>query len=189
MSGALRSRLGVLVVATVVASVVVVVLEGSAAWTASTFAVNTTADSHDAVAGDGVCSDAAGRCSLRAASEEATALAGMDTITIPAGTYAYTIPGRVYFTDDVSITGAGSAVTVVDGAGLDGVMGVGDGGVTAIAATLDGITLRNGASDDMGGGLVTVLGTVTLADVIISDNTWTGAGLGWLPIAGDFNLD
>jgi CSLREA domain-containing protein len=65
------------------------------AATAASFTVNSTADLPDAVAGNGVC--ATGRvtpagqpeCTLRAAIDEANALAGADEILIPAGTYTY----------------------------------------------------------------------------------------------------
>src|SRR5438128_6853246 len=44
------------------------------------FTVNVAGDSHDANPGDGVCADAIGNCTLRAAIEEANALAGKQTI-------------------------------------------------------------------------------------------------------------
>ncbi len=59
---------------------------------AAIFLVNTTADTQDAAAGNGVCADASGACSLRAAITEANALAGADIITLPAGTYTITLP-------------------------------------------------------------------------------------------------
>src|SRR5438552_13948527 len=59
----------------------------------ATFVVNTTADTHDATPGDGICADANGNCSLRAAIDEANANANIDTITLPAGIYSTTIPG------------------------------------------------------------------------------------------------
>src|SRR5215210_21419 len=54
------------------------------------FNVNTTADTVDATPGNGVAADAAGNTSLRAAIMEANALAGADTINVPAGTYRLT---------------------------------------------------------------------------------------------------
>ncbi|MBL8140554.1 MAG: CSLREA domain-containing protein [Acidobacteria bacterium] len=48
---------------------------------AATFVVNGTGDASDAVAGNGVCATAGGVCTLRAAIQEANALAGADTIT------------------------------------------------------------------------------------------------------------
>ena len=49
---------------------------------AADLVVNTTGDSPDANPGDGVCADASGNCSLRAAIEEANALAGPDVIHV-----------------------------------------------------------------------------------------------------------
>jgi len=54
---------------------------------ATTFIVNTTADTADAVPGDGICADSGGACSLRAAVQEANALAGPDTIQLRAAIY------------------------------------------------------------------------------------------------------
>lgn len=47
--------------------------------------VDTVADGSDSAPGDGVCADVGGFCSLRAAIEEANALAGTDTITFALG--------------------------------------------------------------------------------------------------------
>ena len=49
---------------------------------AATFVVNSTADASDATPGNGICETAAGNgvCTLRAAIQEANALAGTDTI-------------------------------------------------------------------------------------------------------------
>src|SRR5438093_4430358 len=59
----------------------------AAASHAATFVVNTTADTADAVPGDGICADSGGACSLRAAIQEANALAGPDAIVLSAATY------------------------------------------------------------------------------------------------------
>src|SRR5438874_7850918 len=82
----------------------------------STFNVNTTVDSVDVSPGDGVAQDSLGRTSLRAAIMEANALAGADTINVPAGTYALTraganedaaATGDPDITGDLSIVGGG----------------------------------------------------------------------------------
>ncbi len=99
---------------------------------ASTFTVDTTADSRDDLPGDGVCADALGHCSLRAAVMESNAWAGADTIVLDAGTYAFTISGSddaaesgdLDIIDDLTIVGAGMGVTIVDAAGLDRVFQV-----------------------------------------------------------------
>lgn len=52
---------------------------------AATFTVNDVSDAGDAVPGDGICATAGGVCTLRAAMEEANALAGADTILFNVG--------------------------------------------------------------------------------------------------------
>src|SRR5262245_30316248 len=60
---------------------------------ATSFLVDDTADVGDASRGDGTCATRAGTCTLRAAVQEANALTGPDTITLPAGVYRLTTPG------------------------------------------------------------------------------------------------
>jgi CSLREA domain-containing protein len=108
----------------------ILILALLAAWPAgaATFTVGTTIDETDAAPGDGVCRSAARRCSLRAAVQEANALAGPDTIVLPAGTFVLTIPGRgedaaatgdLDVTGELEVAGAGEAATVIDAARLD----------------------------------------------------------------------
>src|SRR5947207_4209169 len=52
----------------------------AASGATTAFTVDQAGDSHDANPGDGVCADAIGNCTLRAAIEEANALAGKQTI-------------------------------------------------------------------------------------------------------------
>src|SRR5687768_16823281 len=59
---------------------------------AATLTVNAVHDDVDAVPGDGVCQTVTAVCTLRAAIQEANALAGPDLILLPAGTYTLTIP-------------------------------------------------------------------------------------------------
>src|SRR5260370_8372173 len=64
----------------------------AAAAATLTFQVTTTTDAPDASPGDGICADAAGQCTLRAAVQEAIAHPTGTTITIlvPAGTFPLT---------------------------------------------------------------------------------------------------
>ena len=62
-----------------------------AALAATTFTVNSVADSSDSNTADGVCNDGSGNCTLRAAIEQANATAGTDTINFSIGTGAKTI--------------------------------------------------------------------------------------------------
>ena len=59
----------------------------------ASFTVDATHDAVDASPGDGVCADAGGACTLRAAVMETNALAGADEISLPPGTYVLSIPG------------------------------------------------------------------------------------------------
>ena len=107
--------------------VVVIMQLGMAlpAWSA-TFTVNSTADSADVTAGNGLCADASGDCTLRAAIQEANALAGNDTINLGTATYTLSLTGTddtaalgdLDITQDVTISGAGTTSTVIDGVRL-----------------------------------------------------------------------
>ena len=89
---------------------------------ALTFNVNTTADTVDANTADGVCADAAGNCSLRAAIQQANFLAGADTINLPAGFYLLdrsgiddvAAVGDLDVTDTVEVVGAGTGQTTIE---------------------------------------------------------------------------
>ena len=69
---------------------------------AASFVVSSTADAVDAVPRNGVCATGTGACSLRAAVQEANALVGLDTITVPPGVYELSVTGR---NEDLSATG------------------------------------------------------------------------------------
>ena len=152
---------------------------------AATFTVNTTDDAVDAVPMDGVCATASGACTLRAAIMEANALPGADTIVVPAGTYALTLAGRdeddaatgdLDINDDVTIQGAGSANTILDGNGLDRFFD------NLAGTTISGVTIRNGnpGSGPTGhhGGAIFNGDLLTLSDVVITGNTAEMAGAG-----------
>jgi hypothetical protein len=110
---------------------------------ALSFTVNTTTDSHDKTLGDGKCADSNKKCSLRAAIEEADRTNAGVTITVPAGTYVLnpaTGFGELAVTTAISITGAGSASTIIDARGKCRVIHAsGNAGLT-----LTGVTLQNG---------------------------------------------
>jgi CSLREA domain-containing protein len=179
-----------------------VLLAGDAAPAlGASFTVNATHDAVDASPGDGVCADAGGACTLRAAVMEANALAGADEISLPAGTYVLSIPGAgedasatgdLDVTDDVAITapvivnGASEPGATVDGAGLDRVFHI-IGGTVHIS----GQTIRNGSADGEftigglcefalygGGGVCVTSGTLDLADAALVENISDGHGGG-----------
>jgi CSLREA domain-containing protein len=91
----------------------------------------------DANPGNGVCETAAGNtvCTLRAAIEEANALAGDDTIILPPDYYRLTqVNGlNINITGDLTITGGGASTTIIDGRKLS----IGSGTVS-----ISGVTIR-----------------------------------------------
>jgi CSLREA domain-containing protein len=166
-------------------------VEGAAVPSA-TFTVNSTADATDASPGDGVCATSSGVCTLRAAIQEANALVGADTIILPAGTYALTIPGTgedqsatgdLDITEALTINGAGANSTIVDGGALDHVFHVRS---TGQAVTLTGMTIQNGNAPygdgiiDGGGGIRSTHGaqlTIIGCHVINNHSTARGGGI------------
>ncbi len=157
-----------------------------------TLTVTTAIDSVDAAPGDGVCADALGFCSLRAAIVEANALPGLQRIDLPAGHYALTLTGPMEnqglsgdldIRDDLDIVGAGQDLSIVDAQGLDRVFDIGPDGVLA-SATIRGLTISGGsrlapAVDADGGGIrVGHRGALTLTDSVVRDNRAAQAGGG-----------
>src|SRR5690242_18419230 len=108
------------------------VLAGTAAADTYTVDASTASnDQADATPNDGVCS-VGDKCTLRAAVQTANGHAGADSIVIPANADPYTLTiggadpagdpaaaGDLDITDDVTITGAGAADTVIDASDLN----------------------------------------------------------------------
>ena len=152
----------------------------SPAAAAENFVVNSTADLVDVNPGDGVCETGmTGDCTLRAAIQEANALEGEDTITLPAGTYTLAIPGTgedASATGDLDITGSleivgdGAGTTVIDAGDLDRVFHI----ASEASLTARGLTIRNGNLD--AGAGVLVQGTFILENGVIADNAGSSGG-------------
>ncbi len=156
--------------------------DASIEWqTATTIAVNTTADRPDVNPGDGIVADSVGLQSLRAAVMEAGRLAGDDVISVPAGMYElstglvgeqFAAGGDLDIFDTTGTTiirGEGDpTLTTIDGGSLFRVFHV-TAGATLI---LENVTIQNGrvtGSED-GGGLRNDRGTVILRNCILIDN-------------------
>jgi hypothetical protein len=152
------------------------------------FLVNTTADTVDAILGDGLAADASGNTSLRAAIQEANALGGSTIINLPAGTYSLTRTGSessayndLDITGNITIVGDGPGLTVINAAALnsDGV-GAHDrifevNGASA-ALDLSGVTLTGATTSATGGAVYVTSGaTVDFRRVAFVGNTSTGA--------------
>ncbi|WP_447969294.1 discoidin domain-containing protein [Nitrospira sp. M1] len=168
-----------------------------------TFRVNNMIDKPDANPGDFRCeiavnggpdviTDNAGRCTLRAAIEEANATIVGDTIEVPPGVYQLTLPsnqggGRLQITEDVDIQGSGANVTAVDGIHETRIFAIGTSADSA-DVTISGLTIQNGRGGSMlsGGGIFIAEGsTLELTDSIVKDNETSAPGGG---IANDGSL-
>jgi len=163
--------------ACVLAFLILTAAFGSEPARAAAFAVTSIADGVDLSPGNGIC-DAdptpAVTCTLRAAVQEANALAGDDSISLPAGTYALTLAGLedvaasgdLDVTSTIVIEGAGAGLSVVDQTTADRVLEVWFAG----DLVLSGVTLRGGdAGTELGGGIRN-LGLVSLDGVRITGN-------------------
>ena len=145
---------------------------------AVTFVVNTTADTADAVPGDGICADSGNACSLRAAVQEANALAGPDTIQLGAATYVLSgaagddvaVSGDLDITGDLTLTGAGTASTIIDGGGVDRVLDIDPSGA-GVNVTIANLTVRGGNAAGEAGGGIRNRGTLSLSNVTLAANS------------------
>ena len=151
------------------------------------FNVNSTADTVDAIPGDGICADAVGNCTLRAAIQEAYSLSGADTINLPAGTYTLAISGTgeddaatgdLDINGPLTISGADMASTIIDGAGIDRIFHITGNYVVVFS----GITIQNGSAPGVGldgtGAGIFSNGTLTLNQCTIKNNTASNSGGG-----------
>jgi len=160
---------------------------------AVTFTVNTPFDAGDATPGDGACKiSGPDLCTLRAAIQEANALAGEDEIDLPAGTYILTIvstnednavDGDLDIKANLTIHGAGSDVTIINA----------NGGVTldrafhvlapATSVVFEGVQIIGGDTANDGGGISSAAGVnLQLTDVIVRNNTAGSSGGGMVAL-------
>jgi hypothetical protein len=162
------------------------------AMAAPTFTVNNVFDvgADPADTDYSVCRTSASNsnCTLRAAIMKANHFAGGGvTINIPAGTYTITIPkgspidndetkGDLNILQNLTINGAATPTTIVDGGGLDRVFQVKAG----TTVTISNLTVQNAFASGgaIGGGIVSA-GNLTLNNLHLTKNTTTsGGGLG-----------
>jgi hypothetical protein len=126
-----------------------------------------------------------------------SAAAPGDTIVIPPGTIVITgapgenanVTGDLDILKDLTIVGAGAALTVIDANHVDRVFDV----ASTVTASISGLTIRNGYVDPAvpfspsGGGLLNRGVSTTLADVVIEDN-YAGGGGGIANFGGTVRL-
>lgn len=106
---------------------------------AATFTVNTTADGPPVA---NACVSVQ-PCSLREAVAAANAVAGVDTISVPAGTYTLT-QGELVLSSVATITGAGARETIVDGNDASRVFSI---TISGGKATVTDLTVTGGNAD------------------------------------------
>ncbi|WP_162605917.1 right-handed parallel beta-helix repeat-containing protein [Jiangella aurantiaca] len=173
-------------------------LAAASAPTGTTLLVDDTNDQVDANVGDRVCRASGGGCTLRAAVQEANAIAGPDTIHILPGTYAIGIApinenganvGDFEILDPVTIEKAPDylGTVVIDGGtplpsapviarGLDRLFEIHPG---AGDVTIRNVTLQNGFTPEEGGAIQNwSMGKLTLDGVTVKDSYAEKAGGG-----------
>jgi CSLREA domain-containing protein len=141
--------------------------------------VTTTADTRDATIGDGICADAIGDCSLRAAIQEANAIGGRAVIELQAGaTYLLSVGfagenlaagGDLDVTADLHLRGLGA---VIDANSLDRAFDVRPGG----RLVLSDLTITRGLANNASGGAVRNEGNLKIVRSVLTANAATGTG-------------
>jgi hypothetical protein len=91
-----------------------------------------------------------------------------DSIVVAPATYHETL--FIYF--NLEIIGSGAKTTIVDGGGVNSQVVV-VGSEPKVQVTLSGMTVRNGAGQEDGGGIYNCFGTLTVIDSIITGNRIT----------------
>ncbi len=152
---------------------------------ASAFTVNSLGDTPDADLTDGLCADASGACTLRAAIQQANADAADDSV-------GFAVNGAINLTGalpdlstNMTISGPGSSLLTVrrDTGGIYRVFTVG-----VATVNISGLTISNGQANDgpglfsgwpgePGGGVFNK-GTLTLTDCVVSGNASGRGGIG-----------
>ncbi|GIW45409.1 MAG: hypothetical protein KatS3mg077_2691 [Candidatus Binatia bacterium] len=142
-----------------------------------TFEVNSLEDRRDVEPGDGICADALGRCTLRAAVTEANALPEDNWIvfavtgeivlrsSLPAVTEAQ-VAGTLHVEGDGRVTLSGNETVRI--------LGVDEGGIL----TLREVNFRRGSAQDYGGGAIHNRGTVAMEGCTFSENSAISGGGG-----------
>lgn len=150
----------------------------------ATYVVDTTADTVDALEEDGVCADASGACSLRAAITTANTVPGLEEIELAAGSYAVTLAGAneddnetgdFDIKDVVVIRGQGAGQTIIDAAQLDRalhfplLMAAPKFPRTPVISTFGDLSIRQGTADE--GGAVWAGRPLRLERMILEGNS------------------
>ena len=169
-----------------VSAVVVFVSQLPNARAAGTYTVNSLGDTPDAIPGNGLCADAGGACTLRAAIEEANNNSGDTDVINFSVIGTINLTGPLPNLTNMTINGPGSSqLTVRRNTGGDYRVFTINGFIVSIS----GLTVTNGRTADGtsgavfgnpggdGGGIMAV-GTVTMTDVVVTGNRTGNGGSG-----------
>lgn len=155
------------------------------AYTAA-FVVDSTVDAVDVNPGDGVCATLAGECTLRAAIMETNALAGTDSISVPAGTYTLTLGSEIRIDDDLNLLGHATNSTIIEAATQPNVARWRVFFIPEFRnnVTISNVTIRHANPQKpgfhfIGGGISSVNSTLTLINTTVRNNKAAyGGGVG-----------
>ena len=138
--------------------------------------VNDVGDTVDAAPGDGVCADAAGKCTLRAAIAESNATDAMDAIIfdVPVPAVINLTLGELLITKYVVILGRGARSLTIQRTAVPNSSNFRVFHLSSLAS-LRGMTIQNGNSFGAGGGILAEAG-LFLADVAVKGNRATSGG-------------
>ncbi len=152
---------------------------------AANFTVNNNGDTSDTTPGNGMCVDASGNCTLRAAVEEANTLSGNDTIDFAASLTNATITLATGV--EIAISGTNGTLQI-NGLGADKLTIDGGAGSNRIfltsnsaAVTITGVTLQGGNGNSpgqQGGAIYANGGSLVLIAVLVQNNIVTDRGGG-----------
>ena len=144
------------------------------------YVVNTTQDIGDPTIDDGICTTSS-QCSLRKAIQQANDSTTFTTIELPAGdiaiqkpdTNGFNIDGAFYiFTlNAVTLVGKGAGLTTLDGGGFDTTL---RSGYMSTSTAIHGVTIRNGNSGVLGGGVRVEAGSLLLDHSRVTSNIAEG---------------
>tara|TARA_R110002111_G_scaffold247140_1_gene309996 strand:+ start:270 stop:17531 length:17262 start_codon:yes stop_codon:yes gene_type:complete len=164
--------------------------DASETWVASStidldLAAPVFTDGVDSIAGDGIVGNGtAGSQTLRAAIQEANALAGSNIIELAAGTYVLSIAGinedqsltgDLDIRDNLTIRGQGVGVTIIDAGALDRIFQI----FAGVTLNLENLTITNGkVTDSDDGAGIRNSGTTTLTNVEVTANHAEDSGGG-----------
>ncbi len=160
------------------------------------FTVDHNGDSTDANVGDNICADADGKCTLRAAIQEANFHPNQDGINfaLPTPATINLTLGELQITSNVYIAGPGARKLTVQRSPAQGTpdfrifwINFTDG-LQLIPLTIRGLSVKNGKTNTDGGGIyINYSTTVHLIDAAVTGNTAAGSG-GGIFNAGTINI-